>query len=58
MLKRSNNEIIQLIFINLSIFLVLPFNLVIDKNNNITEYLLTEFFLLNLSIFLFFLGRD
>ena len=46
--------LLQLILINLSIFIILPFNLVVDKSNNLNEYLSFDIFILSFNIFIFF----
>ena len=54
MFLNKYNYLLQLILINLSIFIILPFNLVVEKSNNLKEYLSFDFFILSFNIFIFF----
>ena len=54
MFLNKYNYLLQLILINLSIFIILPFNLVVDKSNNLNEYLSFDIFILSFNIFIFF----
>ena len=54
MFLNKYNYLLQLILINLSIFIILPFNLVVDKSNNLKEYLSFDFFIQSFNIFIFF----
>ena len=54
MIQKKYNFIIQVILINLIIFVILPFNLVLDKSYNLRENLSFDIFLMSLNLFLVF----